>query len=74
MYLSLVLVFGTLSYGVTMAFTQALPSTTTFTPTSTYSYQETSEATIPPSYSEYNITYPYQFEGPTGLDWLMDAS
>ncbi|KAL2049316.1 hypothetical protein ABVK25_010413 [Lepraria finkii] len=37
---------------------QVLPSMTITTPTCTYSYQETSEATIPPSYLEYNITHP----------------
>ena len=40
------------------AFSQALPSTTIMIATSTYSYQETSEATIPASYQEYNVTYP----------------
>ena len=74
MYLSSVLVNGTLSYGVTMALTQVFSSTTTLTPTSTYSYQEEPEVTISPSYWEYNFTYPYDFVGPTGFGLYMDAS
>ena len=78
MYLSSRLLSGTLSYGVALASSQAFPTITT----STYSYQETSEATIPPSYLEYNITYPVHefqeimdtsYKDTTDVSWTVAA-
>ena len=49
-----------LSYQIPSAFAQINPSIveSTPTPTTSYTYNPTSEATIPPSYHEYTLLYP----------------
>ena len=54
------LLLALLSYQIPSAFAQINPTAveSTPTPTTSYTYNPTSEATIPPSYHEYTLLYP----------------
>ena len=56
----LIALLALLSYQIPSAFAQSSPTAVESTPTPTayYTYNPTSEATIPPSYHEYSFLYP----------------